>query len=76
MKSNLIMELNEITVRDYSLIEDEGLISLVAGHPGLSLSYEDDEEKPNRHVIVIKGPTLDSLFKFLHATDLPVCIIH
>jgi len=75
MRSNLIVELNEITIRDYTLIEDEGLVSLVSSRPELSLEYEEDEEKSNRHVIVIKGKSLDALLTFLSFIELPVKII-
>lgn len=76
MRCNLILKTNEVTVRDYTLIEDEGLISLVSSRIGLSFKYEDDEDKVGGHMIVIKGNTLDALFEFLSFTELVVRIIH
>lgn len=76
MKCNLFVEINEITIRHYSLIEDEGLISLVGCRSGLSFLYEDDEEEPGRQVLVIKGDSIAALFEFLSFTELAVKIIH
>lgn len=72
MKANLIVEINEITVRDCSLIEDEGLISLLSLRPELSFSYEDENDS---NILVIKGPTLISILQFLSFIELPVKII-
>lgn len=75
MLANLILQLNEVTIRDYSLIEDEGLQALVSSREGLSITYEDDEERPGQHIIVIKAPDLKRLFSFLDFIGLPVKII-
>lgn len=75
MRCNLIVEALEITIRHYSLIEDEGLISLVGSRSGLSFLYEDDEEEPGRHVLVIKGNSFGALLEFLSFTELIVKII-
>lgn len=75
MLANLILQLNEVTIRDYSLIEDEGLQTLVSAREHLSITYEDDEESPGRHIIVIKAPDLKSLLSFLDFTGLPVKIL-
>lgn len=75
MKCNLIVEINEITIRDYTLIEDEGLISIVGSRPDLSFSYEDDEEKPDKHILVIKGNSLQALFSFLSFAEIAVNVI-
>lgn len=77
MKANLIVSILEVTIREYSLIEDEGLGNLMGSDstPNVSLAYEDDEEKPSKHVIVITGKTLEDLFRFLDFTEIPVKII-
>jgi hypothetical protein len=76
MRCNLIVQINEVTIRDYTLIEDEGIGNLVAGlYPELKMSYEDDEETPGRHMIVITGPDLKSILKFLDFSEIPVKII-
>lgn len=78
MTSKLIVQINEVLIRDYSLIEDEGLNALVAGADnlgitGLALSYEDDEEEnEGKSTIIIAAPDLPSILKFLHFIDLPV----
>lgn len=77
MKCNLIVEINEITIRDFTLIEDEGIICLLASqYPNLSFEYEDDEEKPGKYILVIKGATLEALFKFLSFSEIPVKVIN
>lgn len=75
MKCNLIVSINEVTVRDYTLIEDEGLQALASSRAGVSLTYEEDEEKANKHVIVIKAITFDLLLQFLSFIELPVNVI-
>lgn len=75
MNCNLIVEINEITVRNYSLIEEEGLISHIGSRPGISFEYEKDEETAGR-VLVIKGESLDALLEFLSFTELKVKIIN
>ncbi len=74
MKANLIIELNQITVRGYSLIEEEGLIALLSAHKSLTFTYEDNEEGKGQ-VFVIDAPSLHFIFNFLHASELPVTII-
>lgn len=74
------MQINEVAIRDYTLLEDEGLNSLVAGseqlgNPGLSLKYEEDEENPGRHMIIIAALDLPSILKFLDFAELPVKIL-
>lgn len=78
MKCNLVVKTNEITIRDYSLIEDEGLIHLASSQPGVKMEYEIDEEKPADrvvHMIVIKGETIEHLFKFIAFVDIAVFVI-
>ena len=80
MKCKLIVQINEVIIRDYSLIEDEGLNSLVSGskgmgNPGLTLTYEDEEETPGRYVIVIKALNLTSLLEFLDFAEIQVKIL-
>lgn len=75
MRCNLIVEINELTVRDYTLVEDEGLSGLVPGSPGVSRSYEDDEESPGKNMMVIKGIDLNAILKFLSFAEIPVRII-
>ena len=80
MKCNLITQINEVTIRNYSLIEDEGLNALVAGsagmgNPGLTLFYEDDEENLGQHMIVITAPDMDGILKFLDFAEVPVRIL-
>lgn len=77
MKANLIVAINELNIREYSLIEDEGLGNLMGSDvtPNVSMTYEDDEENPGKHIIVIKGNTLEDLFRFLDFTDILVKIV-
>lgn len=75
MKCNLIVQTKEVTIRDYSIVEDEGIGNLAAGHPELNMSYEDDEKTPGKNVIVITAPDLNSILKFLDFAELPVKII-
>jgi len=75
MKANLIVEINEITIRHYSIIEEEGLLTHVKLHPELSFEYEEDEEEPDKHVLIVKGKSLDDLLTFLSSTELLVKII-
>lgn len=75
MKCNLIVGLNEVTIRDYTLIEDEGLQTLVSTRGNIRLTYEDDEERPNYYVITISAPDQSTLFSFLSFIELPVKII-
>lgn len=75
MKCNLIVQINEVTIKDYTLIEDEGIIHLVERYPALKMTYEDDEEVPGRYVIVLAAPDLESLFEFLDFAEIPVKIL-
>jgi hypothetical protein len=77
MKANLIVSINELTIKDYSLLEDEGLGNLMGSDvtPNVSMAYEDDRESPGKHMIVIKGKSLEDLFKFLDFTDIVVKIV-
>lgn len=80
MKANLIVSINEVTIRGYSLIEDEGINNLVAGsasmgYPGITMTYEDDEENPGKHMIVIAAPDQTSIFKFLDLAEIAVNIL-
>lgn len=77
MKCNLIIQTNEVTIRDYTLIEDSGIMSHVGVDilPGISSSYEEDEENSENQMIVIKGETLETLFKWLDFLALPVRIM-
>ena len=77
MKANLIVSNNELTIQDYSLLEDEGIGNLMGTDvtPNVSRTYEDDQENPGKHMIVIKGKTLEDLFKFLDFTDILVKIV-
>lgn len=75
MRCNLIIEINEITVRDYTIVEEEGLIDLTGNRPDISFEYEDDEEKPGKHILVIKGKTLKALFSYADFAEIPVKII-
>lgn len=80
MKCNLIVQTNELTVRDYTIVEDEGMGNLLAGaagmgNPGLVLSYEGDEENPGKNMIIIAAQDLPSILKFLDFAELPVRIL-
>ena len=80
MKANLITHINEVTMRDYTIIEEEGLNTLVRGsaamgNPGLTLSYKDDEENPGKHMIVIAAPDLAGIFKFMDQAEIAVYIL-
>ena len=68
MKCKLIVQINEVVIRDYTLIEDEGIGNLVddaegMGNPGLVRSYEDDEENLGKYIIVIAAPDLESILR-------------
>ena len=65
MKCNLIVEINELTVRDYTIVEEEGILSLLAAEwfADLSFSYEGEDEP--EWVLVIKAQDLGSLLRFL-----------
>lgn len=78
MRCNLIAAINEVTIRDYTLIEDAGLRDHcgVDFLPGISFEYEEDEEEPGKHMIVVRGQTLEALFKWLSFVELQVKIIH
>ena len=75
MRCNLIVELNEVTIRDYSLIEDSGILAHIDFMSGISFEYEDDEEQPGKHVIVIKGKSLEAILRWLAFVELQVKII-
>jgi len=80
MKANLIVQTNEVTIRDYTLIEDEGFGNLVSGSEaisiaGIKMEYEDDEDNPGKNMIVITAPDLPSIFKFLDFAGIPVHIL-
>ena len=75
MKCNLIVDTNELTVRDYTIIEDEGIGNLLALYPHISMTYEDDEKSPGGNMIVITAPDLKSIFKFLDFAEIQVKII-
>lgn len=78
MRCSLIVSINEVVVRDYTLIEDAGLRDHVGVDflPGISFEYEVDEEKPGKKMIIIKGTSLDTLLKWLSFVELAVTIIH
>jgi hypothetical protein len=76
MKCNLIIELNELTVRDYSIIEEEGILASMNNYAQLSFSYEEDEESASKYVLIIKGPVLTPLLSFISFIELPVIIIY
>lgn len=80
MKCKLIVQINKVVIRDYSLLEDEGFCSLVEGsaqmgNPGITLKYEDDEENLGCHMIVIAAPDLPSILKFLDFAEIEVQIL-
>lgn len=75
MKCHLIVKLLEITVRGYSHVEEEGILSLLKVYPKLSPTYEADEEDRPWLVLVIKAKNVEELLEFLHFTDIPVQII-
>lgn len=75
MKCNLIVELNELTVRDYTIVEDEGIIGLLGNRPEISFSYEDDEEIDGKHVLVLKAAKLKDMLRFLSFSEIRVKII-
>lgn len=77
MKANLIISICEVVIRDYSLIEDTGIISHVGTDitPNTTFEYEDDEENPGKHMIVIKGKSLEDVLKFLDFTEILVKIV-
>lgn len=73
MKANLIIEINEITLRDYSLIEEEGILSVLHAYPDIRFVYEEDDDD---RVFVLKASVLAPLLKFLSFTAIPVTIIN
>lgn len=75
MKCNLIIQINEVTIRNYTIIEDEGIGNLVSLYPELKMSYEDDEEMAGKYVIIISAPEAKPLLKFLDFAELPVRIL-
>ncbi|HET6255884.1 MAG TPA: hypothetical protein VFE32_17535 [Puia sp.] len=80
MKANYVTQTNEVTIRDYSLLEDEGVGNLVEaaegmGWIGVTSEYEDDELSPGKHMIVITAVDQLSLFRFLEHAEIPVYII-
>lgn len=75
MTCNLIVSTNEVTIRGYTLIEDSGILAHIDFLPGISFKYEDDEERPGKQMIVIKGGNLEALLKWLAFVELPVKII-
>lgn len=77
MKCNLIVSTNEVTIRDYTLIEDSGILAHININfsPGISFGYEDDEERPGKQMIVIKGGNLEALLKWLAFVELRVKVV-
>jgi len=75
MRCNLIVELNEVTIRDYTLIEDSGIVAHIDFLPGISFQYEDDKEKPGTRIIVVKGESLKAILHWLSFVELQVKII-
>lgn len=75
MNCNLVVESKEITIRGYTLVEDEGLIALIGSRPELTFEYEGDQESPGRHMLVVKGDRLESLLNFLSFSEILVKII-
>ena len=72
MKANLITEIKEVTFRALSIIEEEGIMSLLNAHPDITFKYE---EEPDGRVLVLQSPYLIPLFKFLSFSEIPVTII-
>ena len=80
MKANLITQLNQVTIRDYSLLEDEGICSIVTGsadmgNSGITMTYEDDEENPGKHMIIVTAPDLTGILTFLDQAEIGVKIL-
>jgi hypothetical protein len=83
MKAKLITQSNELVVRNYSLIEDEGLAAVVAGsdgmgNPGITMAYEDDEGNEGnegKDMIVITATSLPSILKFVDFIGVEVKIL-
>lgn len=77
MRCNLIVDTNEVTIRDYTLIEDAGIGNHIGADflPVVSFKYEDDEESLGKQMIVVKAQVLSELLKWLSFVELPVKII-
>jgi hypothetical protein len=77
MKANLIVKTCEVTIRDYSLLEDEGIGNIVNGNQewGLSHTYEEDPESSTGHAIVIRGQSLERILDFLDFSEIRVMVI-
>lgn len=73
MKCNLVVEARELIIREFSTIEDEGLIHLCAKRDNILLGHESEEDAL---IIVIKATTLESLLRFASVYDIPVKIIY
>jgi len=58
------------------MVEDNGLIGLTHIRAGITFEYEDDEERAGKHMLVIRGSSLDALLRFLSFIELPVNIIY
>lgn len=72
MKANLITEIKEITFRELSIVEEEGIMGLLHAHPDITFQYEDE---PDAQVLVLKAQYLIPLFKFLSFAEIEVKII-
>jgi hypothetical protein len=75
MKANLKVATNEVVISDYTLIEDEGLLQLVSSRTVFTYAYQDNEERPGKHLFVIRGQRLMDLLEFLSFIELPVQVI-
>ena len=75
MRCNLIIQINEVTIRDYTVIEDEGIGGLLTNYPEITLRYEDDDKTPGRTMMVLAAPDLSCLFQFLDFSEIPVRIL-
>jgi len=79
MNANLLLELNEITIRNYSYVEEKGIIQILISTfpPKLTFEFEEDEDGENngQQVLVLKGNSLQALLSFLANSKIPVTII-
>lgn len=75
MKCTLVIPSNELTIRDYTIIEDEGIGAVLASYPEIKRAYKNDEEFVGNKMMVITSLDLQPILKFLSRTELPVRII-
>jgi hypothetical protein len=72
MKANLIVEINEITIREMSKIEEKGVLAFLEGRENLSSKWEHEDDV---YTFVIGANELRPLLEFLNWSELPVTVI-